>query len=162
MSELHVTFVCTGNICRSPIAEKMLAHQLSERGLADRVRVTSAGTGDWHAGQPADERAASVLAAYGYPTDHRAAQVDDDHLSADLIIALARNHSRMLLHLGADPERVRLLRSFDPRASRAAMDVEDPYYGTREDFVDVLSVIEAAMPGLHEWVDHTLAERGNN
>ncbi|MDM2421263.1 protein tyrosine phosphatase, partial [Mycobacteroides abscessus] len=41
MSELHVTFVCTGNICRSPIAEKMLAHQLAERGLADRVRVTS-------------------------------------------------------------------------------------------------------------------------
>ncbi|MGL5442925.1 MAG: protein tyrosine phosphatase, partial [[Mycobacterium] stephanolepidis] len=94
MSEFHVTFVCTGNICRSPIAEKMLAHQLAERGLADRVRVSSAGTGDWHAGQPADERAASVLAEYGYPTDHRAAQVDDDHLSADLIIALARNHSR--------------------------------------------------------------------
>ncbi|MGL5444479.1 MAG: protein tyrosine phosphatase, partial [[Mycobacterium] stephanolepidis] len=46
--------------------------------------------------------------------------------------------------------------------SRAAMDVEDPYYGGREDFVDVLSVIEAAMPGLHEWVDQTLAERENS
>ncbi len=163
MSEsLHVTFVCTGNICRSPIAEKMLAHQLAERGLGKLVRVTSAGTGDWHSGQPADERAASVLAEHGYPTQHRAAQVDGDHLSADLIIALARNHSRMLLHLGADPERVRLLRSFDPRAGRAAMDVEDPYYGDRKDFADVLSVIEAAMPGLHAWVDKTLAERENS
>ena len=45
---LHVTFVCTGNICRSPMAEKMFADQIRQRGLGDAVRVTSAGTGDWH------------------------------------------------------------------------------------------------------------------
>ena len=42
---LHITFVCSGNICRSPMAEKMFAHQIAERGLADVVRVSSAGTG---------------------------------------------------------------------------------------------------------------------
>src|SRR6201993_5070994 len=77
---LHVTFVCTGNICRSPMAEKMFAHQIRERGLDSRVRVTSAGTGDWHVGCEVGERAERVLRAHGYPTAHRAAQLNTDHL----------------------------------------------------------------------------------
>ena len=93
---LHVTFVCTGNICRSVMAEKMFADQLRRRGLADAVRVSSAGTGNWHVGECADVRAAGVLRAHGYPTDHRAAQVDAEHLAADLVVALDRNHARML------------------------------------------------------------------
>ena len=116
MSELHVTFVCSGNICRSPMAEKMFAHQLAERGLADRVRVSSAGTGGWHAGDGADDRAVQVLVGHGYPGEHRAAQLDEDHLSADLVIALGRNHERHLRHHGVDPQRLRMLRSFDPRS----------------------------------------------
>ena len=157
MSEpLHITFVCSGNICRSPMAEKMFAHQIRERGLADRVRVTSAGTGGWHAGDGADRRANRVLHAHGYPTDHVAAQVDADHLSADLVVALGRNHVRMLTQLGVEPERVRMLRSFDPRSGAHALDVEDPYYGGLTDFEDVFEVIEAAPPGLHDWVDARL------
>ena len=157
MSEpLHVTFVCSGNICRSPMAEKMFAHQIRERGLADRVRVTSAGTGSWHAGDGADRRANRVLQAHGYPTDHVAAQVDSDHLSADLVVALGRNHMRILTQLGVEPERVRMLRSFDPRSGSHALDVEDPYYGGLTDFEDVFVVIEAALPGLHHWVDARL------
>ena len=58
---LHITFVCSGNICRSPMAEKMFAHQIAARGLADVVRVSSAGTGGWHAGAGADERAVRVI-----------------------------------------------------------------------------------------------------
>jgi len=153
---LHVTFVCSGNICRSPMAEKMFAHQIRERGLADRVRVTSAGTGSWHAGDGADRRANRVLQAHGYPTDHVAAQVDADHLSADVVVALGRNHMRILTQLGVEPERVRMLRSFDPRSGTHALDVEDPYYGGLTDFEDVFVVIEAALPGLHDWVDARL------
>ncbi|MBN3456856.1 low molecular weight protein-tyrosine-phosphatase [Mycolicibacterium sp.] len=156
---LHVTFVCSGNICRSPMAEKMFAHQIAERGLADVVRVTSAGTGSWHAGDGADHRACGVLRAHGYPADHLAAQVDDDHLAADLVIALGRNHLRILRELGVAPERLRMLRSFDPRSAAHTPDVEDPYYGTTDDFEDVFTVIEAALPGLHDWVDAALAER---
>ncbi|BBX43086.1 low molecular weight protein-tyrosine-phosphatase [Mycobacterium simiae] len=158
---LHVTFVCTGNICRSPMAEKMFAHQLRQRGLADAVRVTSAGTGNWHVGSCADERAAGVLRAHGYATDHCAVQVDDDHLNADLVVALGRNHLRILQQLGVDPDRIRMLRSFDPRSGAYALDVEDPYYGDPADFEDVLAVIEAALPGLHAWVDERLAENGH-
>ncbi|AKK30677.1 protein tyrosine phosphatase [Mycobacterium sp. EPa45] len=142
------------------MAEKMFAHQIDQRGLAHLVRVTSAGTGDWHAGNAADERANAVLRRHGYPTEHCAAQVGDDHLAADLVIALGRNHVRMLTHLGVEPERVRLLRSFDPRSGAHADDVEDPYYGSPRDFEETFTVIEAALPGLHAWVDERLAGAG--
>jgi protein-tyrosine phosphatase len=158
---LHVTFVCTGNICRSPMAEKMFAQQIEERGLATAIRVTSAGTGDWHVGSGVDERAHRVLRAHGYPTRHRAAQLDDDRLSADLVVALGRNHVRMLAHLGVPTERIRLLRSFDPRSGAHALDVEDPYYGSDEDFEETYDAIDASLPGLHDWVDQELAVRGS-
>ncbi|KQH79928.1 protein tyrosine phosphatase [Mycobacterium gordonae] len=157
---LHVTFVCSGNICRSPMAEKMFAHQISERGLGDLVRVTSAGTGSWHAGEGADVRAKRVLRDHGYPTAHRAAQVDDDHLAADLVIALGRNHQRLLRQLGVEDDRLRMLRSFDPRSGAHTPDVEDPYYGDHSDFETAFVVIEAALPGLHDWVDERLAQNG--
>ena len=161
MSEpLHVTFVCSGNICRSPMAEKMFAHQIAGRGLADRVRVSSAGTGGWHAGAGADDRAVRVLRRRGYPGEHTAAQVCDDHLSADLVVALGRNHQRILLDLGVPPDRVRMLRSFDPRSGAHPTDVEDPYYGEDADFETAFTVIEAALPGLHAWVDEQLTDRG--
>ncbi|OBK15415.1 low molecular weight protein-tyrosine-phosphatase [Mycobacterium asiaticum] len=160
-SKLHVTFVCTGNICRSPMAEKMFAHQIQQRGLADVVRVTSAGTGNWHVGEGADLRAKRVLRDHGYPTDHRAAQVEDDHLAADLVIALGRNHAQLLRQLGVDDDRLRMLRSFDPRSGAYALDVEDPYYGDQNDFKEVFDVIEAALPGLHAWVDERLAQNGS-
>lgn len=158
---LHVTFVCSGNICRSPMAEKMFADQLRRRGLGDAVRVTSAGTGSWHVGEGADVRANRVLRAHGYSTNHRAAQVGDDHLAADMVVALGRNHLRLLRELGVDDDRVRMLRSFDPRSAAHALDVEDPYYGDHDDFEQVLTVIEAALPGLHDWVDVRLAQNGH-
>lgn len=159
---LHVTFVCSGNICRSPMAEKMFAHQIAGRGLADRVRVSSAGTGGWHSGAEADERAVRVLNDRGYPTEHRATQVGDEHLSADLVVALGRNHFRILTDWGVDSSRLRMMRSFDPRSGAHALDVEDPYYGDHADFEDVFTVIDAALPGLHAWVDARLAEDGGS
>lgn len=138
----------------------MFSHQISQRGLQDRVRVSSAGTGSWHVGCDVDERAGRVLRAHGYPTAHCAAQLDDDHLAADLLVALGRNHARMLAQMGVPPGRVRLLRSFDPRAAAHALDVEDPYYGAHADFEETFAVIEASLPGIHDWVDEQLADRG--
>ena len=66
----------------------------------------------------------------------------------------------MLRELGVPPTKIRMLRSFDPRSAANALDVEDPYYGTQDDFEDVFTVIEAALPGLHDWVDEQLAGRG--
>jgi len=66
-----------------------------------------------------------------------------------------------LRQLGVDRDRVRMLRSFDPRSGAHVPDVEDPYYGDQDDFEEVLAVIEAALPGLHDWVDRQLAQNGH-
>jgi protein-tyrosine phosphatase len=148
---VHICFVCTGNICRSPSAALVLAGQLRRAGLDGRVRVSSAGLGGWHAGDAVDSRAAAVLTAHGYPVEHVAAQVGPAHLDADLLVAMDRGHEKALRRLADDPSCVRLLRSFDPDAV-GDPDVPDPYYGGPDGFEEVLTMIEAAMPGLMEWV----------
>lgn len=120
-------------------------------GLDGRVRVTSAGTGPWHAGEGADPRTRDVLADHGYPTEHTAAQVSDEHLSADLLLAMDAGHLRLLREAVDDPRRVRLLRSFDPACDDLA-EVPDPYFGHGDGFTRVLDMIEASMPGLLDWV----------
>ncbi len=156
VGELHVTFICTGNICRSPMAEKIFAAHLERAGLADRVRVSSAGTTAWHVGSDADPRTTAVLARHGYPIGHVAAMIGPDHLDADLLIALDGGHMRDLTRLGVPGARRRLLRSFDPHAP--VPDVSDPYYGDDRDFEIVREKIEAAVPGLLNWVHDQLGD----
>jgi len=158
---LSVCFICSGNICRSPMAEKVFATELEKAGLADRVVVSSAGTGPWHAGEPADERAADVLRRNGYPSDHVARQVNPNHLDADLLLAASTEHVGALTRAlgGRDAaERVRLVRSFDP-AAPAGAELPDPYYGGDHGFDEVLEMVEAAMPGLVEWTRSQLENR---
>jgi protein-tyrosine phosphatase len=146
-----VCFVCTGNICRSPMAETVFADALRREGLARRVLVSSAGTGDWHVGDPADPRATETLRRAGYACKHVAAQLGPHHLSADLLVALDYGHLATLRRLVAEPDRVVLLRSFDQSAGRD-LDVPDPYYGGKHGFDDVLGMVRAAVPGLLAWV----------
>jgi protein-tyrosine phosphatase len=146
-----VVFVCSGNICRSPAAEKVFRAKLAEAGLADAVRVSSAGVGPWHVGEPMDRRAATTLRERGYDTRHTARQIDREQLDADLLVAATEDHVRDLVDAGADPRRVVLLRSFDPDAADGA-EVPDPYYGGPDAFDEVIDMVEAAMPGLVERV----------
>jgi protein-tyrosine phosphatase len=137
------------------MAELVFREHLRKAGLQDVVEVNSAGTGPWHVGEPADDRARRTLARHGYPTDHVATQVDNRHLGADLLVALDSGHARTLRRIADDPDRVRLLRSFDPE-SGDDVDVPDPYYGGPEGFDEVLAMIEAASPGLLAWVHDNL------
>ncbi|MDA3627152.1 low molecular weight phosphotyrosine protein phosphatase [Saccharopolyspora sp. WRP15-2] len=152
---MHISFICSGNICRSPMAELVFSEQLRRAGLDGQVEVSSAGTGPWHAGEPADPRTAKVLADHGYPTEHVAAQIDDHHLGADLLLAMDAGHLRAVRRLADDPSKVRLMRSFDPSSEDGA-EVPDPYYGGPNGFDDVLAMVEAAMPGLLDWVRERL------
>jgi len=147
---LSIVVVCSGNICRSPVGEKVLAARLAEAGLADEVRVASVGIGSWHVGEEMDRRAAATLRDRGYDAEHRARQVDADTLDADLLLAATADHAADLRAAGADPDRVRLLRSFDPMADEDA-EVPDPYYGGPDRFDDVMDMIEAAAPGVVDW-----------
>jgi len=153
---LLVCVVCTGNICRSPMGQNILRHALAQAGLDDRVEVVSAGTTGWHVGHPADNRARAELLAHGYSDAHVAAQLGPDHFEADLLLAMDADHTRALQRkrLG---DRVRLIRSFDPTAGAGA-EVPDPYYGTEDDFAQVRELIEAAVPGILDWVRQQLRE----
>lgn len=66
MNTIAVCFVCLGNICRSPSAEAVMLHQVGRARLSDKIVVDSAGTGDWHIGQPPDDRAQSAARKRGY------------------------------------------------------------------------------------------------
>lgn len=154
-SRVHITFICTGNICRSPMAEIVFGDALRREGLDDRVRVSSAGTGSWHVGGPADPRTADALRRAGYACAHVAAQVGPQHLSADLVVALDAGHLASLRRLVRDPDRLVLLRSFDPAAD-GDLDVPDPYFGGEHGFDDVLDMVRAAVPELLAWVRERL------
>ncbi|MFI0352303.1 low molecular weight protein-tyrosine-phosphatase [Actinomadura sp. 9N407] len=146
----RVTFVCTGNICRSPMAEWVLRHHVDEEGLD--VEVDSSGTGNWHVGDDADSRTVQALMRAGYRSAHIARQFEAARFGAyDLVIALDKGHARALRAMAPDEgarRKIRLLREFDPAADPGDLDVPDPYYGDRADFDHVLELVEAAMPGL--------------
>ncbi|MFI1481569.1 low molecular weight protein-tyrosine-phosphatase [Streptomyces sp. NPDC020747] len=151
----RVCFVCTGNICRSPMAESVFRARVAEAGLDGLIEVDSAGTDGWHEGDGADPRTVSVLEAGGYEGGHAARRFHADWFTRlDLVIALDAGHLKALRRLApteADAEKVRLLRSYDPAvalASGADLDVPDPYYGGLDGFEECLEMVEAASPGL--------------
>ena len=153
---MKVLFVCTGNICRSPAAHAVLEHRLAAatgRGeaWAGRVQVDSVGLGGWHEGELPDPRARRAGKSRGYVVDSpaRAIRVADLQ-AADWVLAMDHGHMQHLKKIlppGFLPERLRLLRSFDPSAPAGA-EVDDPYYGPDAGFDAMFGVIEAAMPGL--------------
>ncbi|MFC7813175.1 MULTISPECIES: low molecular weight protein-tyrosine-phosphatase [unclassified Streptomyces] len=148
----RVCFVCTGNICRSPMAEAVFHARVADAGLGGLVVADSAGTGGWHEGEGADPRTVDVLVENGYSLDHTARQFQPSwfgHL--DLVIALDAGHLRALRRLAAteqDADKVRLLRSYDPAADHGDLDVPDPYYGGVDGFQACLEMVEAASGGL--------------
>jgi protein-tyrosine phosphatase len=153
---VRVCFVCSGNICRSPTAEVVMAELADAAGLV--IELDSAGTGDWHAGDDMDERSRSTLIGAGYrPSAHRAKQFTAaDFATRDLVVALDRRHYAelgQLADLAPDPREARakivLLRQFDPAARATGdLDVGDPYYGGSDGFTQVLADIERACAGL--------------
>lgn len=159
-SPYRVCLVCLGNICRSPMAEAVLRAKLLAAGLAGAVVVDSAGTGDWHVGHGADARARAALGARGYPTDHTARQFAARWFAdRDLVLAMDGANLRELRRLAPDPEtaeRVRLLRSYDPKAT-GDLDVPDPYFGGDDGFELVLDQLERACDGLVDVLRRSLA-----
>jgi protein-tyrosine phosphatase len=127
-----------------------MRHLVKQEGLAARVSVASAGTGDWHVGAPRDARSRAVGAARGIPLEGAAQQFTSAHFdSYDHVLAMDRANRDELLRLARSPEdeaKVRLLRSFDAAAPPDA-EVPDPYYGGARGFEEVFELCEAACRG---------------
>jgi protein-tyrosine phosphatase len=141
----RVLFVCTGNICRSPTAEGVL-RDLAKKLRVD-VHVESAGTHDYHVGNPPDERAQHHAKGRGYDLSaQRARQLRKrDFETFDLIVAMDRGHMKILEQNCPPQHRAKLRMLVDGH------DVPDPYYGGAEGFEQVLDMVEAACLGLlHE------------
>lgn len=144
----RICFVCTGNICRSPMAEIIMREFVKQRGLSEAIQLESAGTGEWHVGEQADPRTRSALSRAGYSGEqHRAKQFDpEDFRRFDLLLTFDRGQQR-ILRTWAETETNRALiqplLSFDP-ARAHNLEVPDPYYGTDELFDEVRDTIEQA------------------
>lgn len=152
----HVIMVCTGNICRSAMAEIVLRDRLTGTSLP--TRVTSAGVSNEEAGNPMDRRARELLLEEGFNAApiaaHRATRLTDDELrSADLLLAMTEAHRREMLRrargLGIDPAmaeaKIRLYREWDPQG---VGDVPDPWYGDHSDFVETLQTVNRVTEAL--------------
>ena len=142
---MRVLFVCLGNICRSPTAEGVLRHKLREAGLANQVEVASAGTGDWHVGNPPDKRSLAAAKLRGYDLSaQRAQQVSRaDFASYDLILAMDNSNLRNLKALQPSTGKAELdlfLRRYEGEVD----EVPDPYYDGDQGFEQVLDLIERA------------------
>lgn len=148
---IGVLFVCLGNICRSPIAEGVFLHLARERGVSERFRVDSAGTGHWHVGNPPDPRARAVARRHGVELVGTARLVDPASDFAEQVaggfhwlVGMDLSNVSRLLRLGAPPGRVRLLRSFgsdNPTDRDALLEVPDPYSSSDDGFEEVFHMI---------------------
>lgn len=151
---IKIIFVCWGNICRSPMAERVAERAAAEAGLNDIV-FTSAATSAEELGKSMDRRAARVLAKHGYRAgDHVAHQLSIREAGdADLLIAMEDLHVRKInALLGSTPApEIKLLSAFDPDAEPGS-GVPDPWYGNESGFEDTLTMIQSAIPGVLEHV----------
>lgn len=168
----RIITVCTGNICRSPMAAALLRARLDEAGLQGRgeggIEITSAAVTSEEIGNPMDPRAARVLAAHGVEdAGHRAHRITaEEAAGADLLIAMDHDHVGPLQRLLAEAEgpgaaeeaaaeggrrgRLRLIRSFDPAVTGDDLGIRDPWYGGAEDFDRTWEQLDPAVDGILE------------
>jgi protein-tyrosine phosphatase len=140
---IRVLFVCTGNICRSPMAEAVFNHLLIDAGLEDRFEISSAGTDSWHVGERPCQGTLDELKEHNILVHphKRAQQVLPSHLDdSDYIIVMDKINQSRLTHLGETS----LLMLFAP--SKFPQEVPDPYY--ERNFSLVYEYIRAGCEGL--------------
>ena len=166
MAPFSVCFVCTGNICRSPVAEGGVRAPGGGAGRGGGLSLGRAGPPGGPEGEPADPRTMRTLESAGYEPAHTARQFQPEWFDElDLVIALDEGHRSELHALARSPQdaaKIHLLRSFDPDVSGPGLagsgdlDVPDPYYGGEDGFAEVLRLVEAAVPGLLDEVARAL------
>jgi len=148
--KIRVLFVCMGNICRSPTAEAVFRRTVDKAGLGDTIECDSAGTHDYHIGEPPDQRAQLAASRRGYDMSNlrgrKVAPTDFERF--DYVVAMDRRNFSLLENL-CPPEyagKLKLYCDFDDNF--AGCEVPDPYYGGAHGFEQVLDMIEAVSASL--------------
>lgn len=143
-------FVCTGNICRSPTAEGVFRTLVTRAGLDDAIFVDSAGTHDYHVGDPPDPRAIEHARRRGYDLSAlRARRLHArDFARFDLLLACDEGHYRIMRRLAPSGASGRVERFLDYAPDLGLREVPDPYYGGPQGFEHVLDIVERAAAGV--------------
>ena len=160
-TKTRLLMVCLGNICRSPTAHGVMEKLIYDKGLSQYIEVDSAGTGDYHIGEPPDRRAAATALARGYDLSaQRARQVASlDFDAFDYILAM--DHSNLSELQSRCPARhqdkLKLLLDF---GTSGRGEVPDPYWSGQDGFDLVLDLVEEACAALLDSVitQHAIAE----
>ena len=145
-----ILFVCMGNICRSPMAEGVFRHHVTQAGLEGRIVIDSAGTHDYHVGEPPDPRAQRAAGRRGYDLSMlRGRQVSRaDFGEFDYVLAMDRMNLRVLERLCPSRQGHKLKLFLEFSNDAAPREVPDPYYGGDQGFEHVLDLVEEAAQGL--------------
>jgi protein-tyrosine phosphatase len=158
-TELSISMVCLGNICRSPMAAAVLVGKSST--LANpSITVDSSGTGPWHIGQGPHPSSKKIWEAAGYTHKHVAKQFSvNDFFVHDLILVMDSSNYHNVVSLAETEEhrnKVFYLRNFDPElkgidpasADYFKLEVPDPYNQSDEAYEATLAMVERAVDGL--------------
>ena len=145
---MKILYVCTGNICRSPLGEAITRHEATLRGFG-HIETASAGTHGYHIGDPPDHRSVTVASRHGVSTAGQAARKVSlrDFETYDLILAMDRSHLAHL-HQMAPKDQSHKVKLFMVEACSVIEDVPDPYYGHMKDFEDVYAMIERGVKAM--------------
>lgn len=146
----RICFVCLGNICRSPTAEGIFQHLVTERGRQSYFEIDSAGTSAYHVGEPANSKSRQTAKKYGIKLHSRARQFEYSDLEYyDLILAMDRENLKNIQNIDKKDkftDKIALMRSFDPQPDDG--EVPDPYYGGIQGFENVFQVLKRSCENL--------------
>jgi len=153
-----ILFVCLGNICRSPTAEGVFRNAVQAENLEQYFHIDSAGTSDWHVGNPPDCRAQQAARLRGFDISQlRSRQIaDTDFDLFDYVVGMDRaNRANLFALAGAGrSHKIHLLLSF---SGQVDAEVPDPYYGGANGFNQVIDMIEQASQDLLTQIRGNLA-----
>ncbi len=153
-----VLFVCLGNICRSPTAEGIFRSLVKREGLSADFEIDSAGTSDWHEGEPADQRMQKHASKRGYNLTSlsRTVKPETDFEKFDFIVAMDRENLKELKRMTPGTGSLRKLFLITDFARKYNYDgIPDPYYGGEKSFELVLDLLEDACEGLLTFTEAT-------